>query len=82
MSHEFIFYKAGTKQYDVTQLLSEEDEQRACEMLLEKAKSDGMLEWVGLPRKIGFNIKNNKKYVRFGLMANPFHTQQKKDSMI
>lgn len=68
-----------TKQYGVTQLAEKEDEELAKEQLITKAKEENMLEWCFLEKKYTFNIEDNKQYVRFGLMANPFYKEKQPD---
>ena len=71
-----------TKQYGLMQDADAEDEATAQELLIEKAKADGMVEWCFLAKRSEYNLETGKRLAVFTMLANPVFTVQNADASI
>lgn len=72
----FTISPGETQEFVVTQLAAEEDEEAAVASLVNMAKEKGMVDWIFKPKQKEFDIVSNKEFVRFSMLANPFHSNQ------
>lgn len=69
--------KRGTKQYSFVCEADARDSEKIAHMaLLEKAKTEGMLEWCFLEPVEGIDFETGTMMINYSMMANPFHTEQ------